>query len=81
MITAAAAAAARAPSEECAMTDPTRGPAGPARGDRPDEPVPLGQRLLDRPFLLLVASLIVMFVFFTGWGLVEIASLPEAPLP
>jgi hypothetical protein len=45
------------------------------------EPVPLGQRLLDRPFLLLVACLVVMFVFYTGWGLVELASLTEAPLP
>ena len=24
---------------------------------------------------------VVMFVFFTGWGLVEMTSLPEAPLP
>jgi hypothetical protein len=43
--------------------------------------VPLGQRLLDRPFLLLVAGLVVMFGFYTIWGLVEILSLPSAPLP
>jgi hypothetical protein len=46
-----------------------------------DEPIPLGQRLLDSPFLLLAAGMIVMFVFFTGWGLVEIFSLKQAPLP
>jgi len=46
-----------------------------------EEPVPLGQRLLDRPFLLLVASIVVMFVFYTAWGMLEIASLTEAPLP
>jgi hypothetical protein len=51
----------------------------PERDDR--EPVPLGQRLLDRPFLLLAACIVVMFVFFTGWGLVEIFTLPQAPLP
>jgi hypothetical protein len=45
------------------------------------EPVPLGQRLFDRPFLLLVACLVVMFVFYTGWGLIELASLEQAPLP
>ena len=45
------------------------------------EPVPLGQRLLDRPILLLVAGLIVMFGFYTLWGLYEILSLPKAPLP
>ena len=46
-----------------------------------DEPVPLGQRLLDRPFLLLLAGLIVMFGFYTIWGLYEILSLPAATLP
>jgi hypothetical protein len=46
-----------------------------------DEPVPLGQRLLDRPFLLLLAGLIVMFGFYTIWGLYEILSLPKAILP
>lgn len=46
-----------------------------------DEEIPLGQRLFDRPILLLVACIVVMFVFFTGWGWVELASLPEAPLP
>lgn len=43
--------------------------------------IPLGQRLFDRPFLLLLLGLLVMFVFYTGWGLFEILSLPEAPLP
>jgi hypothetical protein len=43
--------------------------------------VPLGQRLLDRPFLLLLAGLIVMFGFYTLWGLYEIWSLPKALLP
>src|SRR6266542_4402328 len=46
-----------------------------------DEPVPLGQRLLDRPFLLLLAGLVVMFGFYTLWGLYEIWSLPRAALP
>lgn len=48
---------------------------------RTNEPVPLGQRLYDRPFLLLVAGLAVMGVVYTLWGLVEILSLPQAPLP
>ena len=45
------------------------------------EPVPLAQRLIDRPFLLLVAGLVIMFAFYTIWGLVEILSLPKATLP
>jgi hypothetical protein len=46
-----------------------------------DEQIPLGQRLFDRPFLLLGVGLVVMFGFYTGWGLYEILSLPKAPLP
>jgi hypothetical protein len=45
------------------------------------EPIPLGQRLYDRPFLLLIAGILVMVVFYTGWGLWEILRLPPAPLP
>lgn len=45
------------------------------------EPVPLGQRLFERPFLLLAAGLLVMFLFYTGWGLYEILSLPAGTLP
>jgi len=43
--------------------------------------IPLGQRLLERPFWLLAAGLLVMFLFYTGWGLVEIALLPKSTLP
>ncbi len=42
---------------------------------------PLGQRLLDRPFLLLAFCIVVMFGFYTIWGMVEILSLPQATLP
>jgi len=47
----------------------------------PAEGIPTGQKLFDRPFLLLAAGLIVMFLFYTGWGLWEILSLPAAKLP
>lgn len=43
--------------------------------------VPLLQRLYDRPFLLLVLGLAVMLILFTGWGLWEVLTLPEATLP
>ena len=49
---------------------------------RPDDArAPLGQRLLDHPFWLLAAGLVVMFGFYTLWGLYEILSLPAATLP
>ena len=47
----------------------------------PEEPIPLGQRLFDRPFLLLIAGIVVMLAFYTLWGLYEIMSLTPAPLP
>ena len=50
-----------------------------ASGD--ETPVPLMQRLYDSPFLLLAACIVVMFVFFTAWGMIEIMSLEPAPLP
>jgi hypothetical protein len=45
------------------------------------EQIPLGQRLYDRPFLLLAFGMVVMFVFYTIWGLIEIIGLPQALLP
>jgi len=45
------------------------------------EEIPLGQRLYDRPFLLLIAGVVIMVIFYTGWGLWEILSLQPAPLP
>ena len=33
------------------------------------------------PFLLLAAGLLVMVLFYTGWGLVEILGLPAGTLP
>ena len=47
----------------------------------PPESIPTGQKLFDRPFLLLAAGLLVMFLFYTGWGLWEILSLPAGELP
>jgi len=46
-----------------------------------DEKIPLGQRLFDKPFFLLLVGLLVMFLFYTGWGFVEILSLPKSQLP
>ena len=45
------------------------------------EQVPLGQRLFDNVFLLLGAGLLIMLLFYTGWGLWEITSLPTGDLP
>jgi hypothetical protein len=46
-----------------------------------ETPVPLGQRLFDNVFLLLIGGLLVMLGLYTGWGLWEITTLPPATLP
>jgi len=43
--------------------------------------IPKGQQLFDRPFLLLLLGLVVMFGFYTIWGLIEVMTLPQATLP
>jgi hypothetical protein len=48
---------------------------------KPQPSEPLGQRLFNRPFLLLAIGLAVMFGFYTLWGVVEVMTLPQAPLP
>jgi len=60
------------------------GAGGPASGgEGPGSPgdVPFGQRLYDNTFFWLVAGFVIMAVVYTGWGLVEILTLPWAPLP
>ena len=59
---------------------PAASPTGPGGADD-DTDIPLGQRLFDSPFLLLFACMLVMFVFFTGWGMLEIMSLEPATPP
>ncbi len=52
-----------------------------AMADIDSEPIPFLQRLYVQPFLLLVLGLAVMFVFYTGWGMYELVTLPRSPLP
>jgi hypothetical protein len=46
-----------------------------------DREIPFGQRLMDRPFVLLGLGLAGIFVFYTFWGPYEILTLPQATLP
>ena len=47
----------------------------------PDAAVPLGQRLYDNVFLLLVVGIVVMVLVYTGWGVVELVTMPRGTLP
>jgi hypothetical protein len=49
-------------------------PDGSAPGD--DEPVPIMQRILDNPFLLLFLGVTIPTVFYIIWGVMEIVQIP-----
>jgi hypothetical protein len=43
-----------------------------------DEQIPVMQKVLDNPFLLLFIGVVVPTVFYTIWGIMEIISIPIA---
>jgi len=43
-----------------------------------DEPIPLMQRILDNPFLLLFLGVAVPAVLYIIWGVMEITQIPIA---
>ena len=46
----------------------------------PERP-PWQQRLFDSPYLLLLLGVGVTVLFYTLWGLLEMMTMPAAPLP
>ena len=42
------------------------------------EQIPLMQRILDNPFLLLVVGVAVPTIFYIVWGVIEITQIPIA---
>lgn len=54
------------------MTSPTEHSGRPVR-------MPVMQRVLDNPFLLLFIGITVPTVLYLLWGVMEIASIPVAP--
>lgn len=44
----------------------------------PTEPIPIMQRVLDNPFLLLFIGVTVPTVFYILWGLIELTQMPVA---
>jgi hypothetical protein len=43
------------------------------------ERVPLMQRILDNPFILLFIGVVFPAVFYIIWGIMELVSIPIAP--
>lgn len=46
---------------------------------REGEQIPVMQRVLDNPFLLLFLGITVPTVFYIIWGVMEIVTIPLAP--
>ncbi len=42
------------------------------------EPIPVMQRILDNPFLLLFLGVVIPTVFYILWGVMEIVTIPIA---
>lgn len=47
------------------------------QGDAPDR-IPIMQRVLDNPFLLLFIGVTVPTVFYLVWGVIELTHIPVA---
>ena len=45
----------------------------------PDARVPIMQRILDNPFILLFIGVVFPAVFYIIWGVMEIIQIPVAP--
>lgn len=43
-----------------------------------DEPIPVMQRILDNPFLLLFLGVTIPTVFYILWGIMELVQIPIA---
>lgn len=54
-----------------------KGGSGPIIDD-PNEPVPVMQKILDNPFLLLFLGITIPTVFYIVWGVMEVAQIPIA---
>lgn len=44
-----------------------------------NERVPIMQRIIDNPFLLLFIGVVFPTVFYIIWGIMEIVTIPLAP--
>ena len=53
-------------------------PGASAQDTSDQEPIPMMQRLLDNPFLLLLLGILVPTVFYIIWGVMEITQIPIA---
>lgn len=60
------------------MTDESMRQGRPPQSDAARERVPMMQRVLDNPFLLLFLGVTVPAVLYLIWGVMEVANIPIA---
>jgi hypothetical protein len=60
------------------MSDNEKNAGIPPADSSSSEPIPLMQRVLDNPFLLLFLGIAVPAVFYIIWGIIEITQIPIA---
>jgi hypothetical protein len=48
-------------------------------GTEPNVRVPIMQRIMDNPFILLFIGVVFPTVFYIIWGIMELVSIPIAP--
>ena len=48
------------------------------KSDADNERIPVMQRILDNPFLLLFLGVVMPTVFYVIWGIMEIVTIPLA---
>lgn len=46
--------------------------------DKEEQPIPLGQVVFDNIFLYFMLSLVLSFIFYNLWGLMELLNVPFA---
>jgi len=63
-------------NEDKTGTEPT--PPTSEQASEPAERIPVMQRVLDNPFLLLFLGVTIPTVFYIIWGVMEIAQIPIA---
>lgn len=59
-------------------SDPGAGQPGPGPAWDDDGPVPVMQRILDNPFLLLFLGVTMPTVLYLMWGVMELTQIPIA---
>jgi hypothetical protein len=63
------------------LDGPAPGSSTPGGDGAPATTPPLGQRLYDNVFLLLALGIVIMIAVYTGWGIWEVATMPQGTLP